>query len=122
MYLKLPREPSTFFKPTPTGGIARQGQRAFKPLPQEDTQPSPCLQSGHLGAKPGLWGLVSNPLCEGRKLVPMEGGFWDPRTIMLSASGTWAHPRENCPSQIKTGEDDLGRCRVCSSVYEHGFP
>lgn len=44
IYLKLPREPSAFFKSTLMGGRTREGQIAFKLPPQENTQASPCLQ------------------------------------------------------------------------------
>jgi hypothetical protein len=63
LYLKLPRDSSTFFKPTLLGEMAREGQIAFRPPSHEKAQPSPCLQLRHLRSsvgplKPYFWPLL----------------------------------------------------------------
>lgn len=63
--------PCTFLKPTPLGGIAREGQVAFRFPPQEKAQQNPFWQLRASGGAPSVppetWvplGLVSDPFVE----------------------------------------------------------
>ena len=122
MCLTLPREPSTFFKPIPTGGQQGQGSKHSSLLHKK-------IHNRALVCNQGTW-EVSRPLgtCFWPTLWRQRAGpclagtlpSTYPHALSLSIQ---AHLRESCPSQIKRGgEDDTRRCWVCSSVYKHGFP
>lgn len=101
--------------------VDSSGQRAFRPPPHEDAQRSPCLQSGRLGAKQasGDLFLTHSVEAEGWSLSRRTLPSTYPQALSFRIQ---AHLRETCPSRIKRGGDDPGRCWVCSSVYKYGFP
>lgn len=87
IYLKLPREPSTFFKSTLMGGRTREGQIAFKFPHKKIHKPPLVCKSGYLAAKQVLWGLFLTRLWKQKAGSPYKVNPGDPRNIMFSVSG-----------------------------------
>lgn len=89
---KTPGRVFHFLQTTPLGGMTREKQTAFRPPPQEQAQPSLCLQLGAPGKRSGS---------SGAPLLTAHLGTLDPGTILHSISGTQAQAKKKIISQQK---------------------